>query len=50
MVKKMNFMKTVKAGKDHQSGSRHLRRQQEAIERAMKAKSVPEAAKILRRL
>jgi hypothetical protein len=50
MTKKVNFMKTAKAGLNHQSGSRHLRRKEEAIKRAMQAKSVPEAAKILRRM
>ncbi len=50
MVRKLNFMKTAKAGADATSGSRHQRRRAEAIEKAVNAKSIAQAAKILRRL
>lgn len=50
LTRKLNFMKTVKAGAEHGAGSRHQRKRAEAIERALQSKSKAEAAKILRRI
>lgn len=50
LMRKMNFMKMVQAGAGAKAGSRSQRRKEEAIEKALKAKSIPEAAKILRRM
>lgn len=47
MARKMNYMKMVKAGADSQVGSRHMRRAQEAVDRA--GGSLPALKKLIRR-
>lgn len=47
MARRMNYMKMVKAGAASQTGSRHMKRAQEAIERA--GGSLPALKKQIRR-
>jgi hypothetical protein len=41
MARKLNFMKTVASGRGHSSGSRHIRRAEEAARKKAEKNKVP---------